>query len=167
MPKSNPVFWSRWIMLISFFLIAYGLAMVFAPQLMRSPVAAILYDNNEVLRSAFISAVEPQSKFLNALSGLLGTVTTGWAIQIAWLAYIPFRNGETWAWNTLAGSVSVWAVLEFYYKLVEGINGIGLFAHFGLWIAFAVPLLMTYRHFHPVVSTPPEKEASHEMGGSP
>lgn len=166
MQKSTLVFWSRWIKFLSFFLIAYGLAMVFVPQLMRSPVAAILFDNNEALRNAFVSAGEPQSTFLNVLSGLLGTVTTGWAIQIAWLAHKPFRSGETWAWNALAMSVSVWAALEFYYKLIEGINGVGLFAHFGLLIAFAVPLLTTYRHFHPVVSTHHEKEVSHEMGSS-
>jgi hypothetical protein len=160
MPKSVPILWSRWIKFLSFFLIAYGLAMVFIPQLMRTPVASILFDNHESFRTAFISTDEPQSTFLNVLSGLLGTVTTGWAIQMAWLAHKPFRSGETWAWNALAMSVSVWAALEFYYKLIEGINGIGLFAHFGLWIAFAIPLLATYRHFHPVVSTHLEKEAT-------
>jgi hypothetical protein len=163
MPISVPLRWSRWIKFLSFFLIAYGLAMVFIPQLMRTPVAAILFDNfdnNETFRNAFVSAGEPQSTFLNVLSGLLGTVTTGWAIQMAWVAHKPFRSGETWAWNALAMSVSVWAALEFYYKFIEGINGIGLFAHFGLWIAFAIPLLATYRHFHPVVSTHLEKEAT-------
>jgi hypothetical protein len=153
MPKSPLNLWSRWMLLLCFFLIVYGLAMVFAPQMMRMPVASILYDNQEHLHSAFVSASEPQSTFLNMLSGLLGTVTTGWAIQIAWTAHKPFRNGERWAWNALAMSVSFWATLEFYYKFIQGINGIGLFAHFGLWIAFAIPLLATYRHFHPIVST--------------
>jgi hypothetical protein len=157
MQKSIPVFWSRWIKFLSFFLIAYGLAMVFAPQMMRTPVAAILFDNQESFRSAFLSTGEPQSTFLNVLSGLLGTVTTGWAIQMAWIAHKPFRSGETWAWNALATSVSVWAALEFYYKLIEGINGIGLFAHFGLLIAFAVPLLATYRYFHSIAISPPHR----------
>jgi hypothetical protein len=157
MQKSTPVFWSRWIKFLSFFLIVYGLAMVFVPQMMRDPVAAILFDNHESFRSAFVSTGEPQSTFLNVLSGLLGTVTTGWAIQMAWIAHKPFRSGETWAWNALAMSVSVWAALEFYYKLIEGINGVGLFAHFGLLIAFAVPLLATYRYFHPVAISPPHR----------
>jgi hypothetical protein len=164
MPKRVPILWSRWILFLSFFLIAYGLGMVFAPQVMRTPVASILFDHHESLRSAFVSTDEPQSTFLNVLSGLLGTVTTGWAIQMAWIAYKPFRSGESWAWNTLAMSVSVWAALEFYYKLIEGINGIGLFAHFGLWIAFAIPLLATYHHFHFRAAKHLEKETSHEMG---
>jgi hypothetical protein len=149
MPKPVPILWSNWIKFLSFFLIVYGLAMVFVPNVMRIPVATILYGNNESFRSAFVSTGEPISTFLNVLSGLLGTVTTGWAIQMAWIAHKPFRNGESWAWNALSTSVSIWAILEFYYKLIEGINGIGLFAHFGLLIAFAIPLLATYRNFHP------------------
>lgn len=164
MQKSVPVFWSRWIKFLSFFLIVYGLAMVFVPEAMnRTLVGPLLYGNNEVLRSGFVSVGEPEATFLNVLSGLLGTVTIGWAIQMAWIAHSPFRSGERWAWNALAVSVSVWAALEFYYKLIEGINGVGLFAHFGLLIAFAVPLLATYRYFHPTIMTD-QPEDTHEMG---
>lgn len=163
MHRFTAVFWLRWIKFLSVFLIAYGLAMVFAPQLMRTPVSVILFDNNESFRSAFISADEPGSTFLNVLSGLLGTVTTGWAIQIAWIAHRPFRNLETWAWNALATSISAWAALEFYYKLIEGINGVGLFAHFGLWIAFAIPLAITYGAFHPKIVTV-KQGVVHELG---
>jgi hypothetical protein len=140
--------WTSWIKFLSFFLVVYGLAMVFTPQMMRTPVAAILFDNHAALRDDFVSTDEPHATFLNLLSGLLGTVSTGWAVQIAWIAHKPFYKGERWAWNMLAMSVSVWAVLEFYFKLAQGINGVGLFAHFGLWIAFAIPLLATYRYFH-------------------
>ncbi len=151
MLRSASTLASRWIMFLSLFLILYGLAMVIAPEAMRTPVAAILFDNMADLRRDFVATGGSQSTFLNLLSGLLGTVTAGWAIQMAWIAYIPFQRRETWAWNALAMSVSVWAVLEFYYKLVAGINGMGLLAHFGLWIAFAVPLLLTYPIFHPAI----------------
>lgn len=139
MPKSGSILWSHWIKFLSFFLIAYGLAMVLIPHLMRTPVASILFDNHESFRTAFIARDEPQSTVLNVMSGLLGTVTTGWAIQMAWLAHNPFRNGEIWAWNALAMSISVWAALEFYYKLIEGINGIGLFTS-----DYGLPLLFRY-----------------------
>jgi hypothetical protein len=166
MQKSVPVFWSRWIKFLSFFLIVYGLAMVFVPQMMnRTLVGPLLYGNNEVLRSEFVSVGEPEAAFLNVLSGLLGTVTIGWAIQMAWIAHKPFLNSERWAWNSLAMSVCVWAALEFYFKLTDGITGPGLFAHFGLLIAFAIPLLATYRYFHPMALNDTEQEATHEMGG--
>lgn len=143
----------------------YGLAMVFAPQIMnRVLVGPLLYNDNEVLRSAFISVGEPEATFLDTLSGLLGTVTIGWSIQIAWIAHKPFRNGETWAWNVQAVSISVWATLEFYFKLTDGISGLGLFAHFVLLIAFEIPLLATYRHFHPISVTAARQEDTHEMG---
>ena len=143
------VFWSRWLQALSGFLVIYGLTMVFIPEVMnRTLVGSLLYSNEETLLAEFIAAAGQKSSFLNVLSGLLGTVSIGWAIQMAWIAGIPFRNSERWAWNGLATSVGVWAVLEFYFKLTDGITGIGLFAHFGLLLAFAIPLLATYRAFH-------------------
>ena len=100
-----------------------------------------------------MSINETEESFLNVLSGLLGTVTIGWAIQMAWIAHIPFRNGERWAWNALAMSVSTWAILEFVFKLIDGISSLGLVAHFSLLVVFAIPLLATYRDFYPRAST--------------
>jgi hypothetical protein len=145
------VFWSRLIDFLSLFLIIYGLAMVFAPQMMNTAfVGALLYNHNEVLRSAFIAQAEASSSFLNVFSGLLGSIVMGYALLIGWIAFEPFRRGERWAWNALSMSVSAWAAFEFYLKWSNGLGGLGLFAHFGLWIAFAVPLLATYRDFHPL-----------------
>jgi hypothetical protein len=149
MPKPLSPFWPRWIIGLSLFLIVYGLAMMFVPQMMyRTFVGPLLYGNNESLYKAFVSMNDTEGTFLNVLSGLLGTVTIGWAIQMAWIAHQPFRNGERWAWMALALSVSVWAILEFVFKLVDGINSVGLVAHFSLLVAFAIPLAATYRDFH-------------------
>ncbi len=145
-----PVFWSRWIKAVSFFLMVYGLAMIFVPETMnRTLVGALLYNNNVVLRDALASVAEPDLTFIKVLGGLLGTVTVGWSIQMAWIAHYPFRNGETWAWNALLLSLSAWAILEFYFKLTDDITGLGLFAHFGLLVIMGIPLLATYRYFHP------------------
>jgi hypothetical protein len=154
MPKPLSPFWPRWVIGLSVFLILYGLAMMFLPQTMnRTFVGPLLYGNNERLQSAFVSLREPETTFLNVMSGLLGTVTIGWAIQMAWIAHIPFRNGERWAWIALAMSVSVWAILEFLFKLLDGISSVGLVAHFGLLVAFAIPLAATYRDFYPTALT--------------
>ena len=150
MQNSALVWSSRWIKTLGIGLIVYGLAMVFAPQVMnRTFVAPLLYGNDAELHGAFVAMREPDVTFINAMSGLLGTVTTGWAIQLVWIAQIPFRRGEQWAWNALGMSFSAWAVFEFIFKLVEGIRGAGLFAHWGLLIAMGIPLLATYRSFHP------------------
>jgi hypothetical protein len=151
MPKTVPVFWTRWIVLLGLFLIVYGLAMILLPGMMNdSLIGPLLYNSNPALRSAFASVSQADRLFLNVIGGLLGTVTVGWAIQIIWMAHAPFRRGEAWAWNALAVSLAVWAALEFTFKLAAGIAGVGLFAHFGLLAAFALPLLATYRYFYPV-----------------
>lgn len=153
MQKTPLTFWSRWMMFLAFFLLVYGLAMVFVPEMMNQTfVAPLLFGNNDPLQSTFFSMGASGKTILNILSGLLGTVTLGWAVQIAWIAHIPFRNGEWWAWYALATSLCAWAVFEFYFKLMDGITGPGLVAHFGLLMAFAIPLLATFRHFHPVMS---------------
>ncbi len=143
MQRFEPAFWSRWIMFLSFFLIIYGLMTVFATsQLNNILVIPLLF------RDGFMPITEPELKLLNVLNGLTGALTVSWSIQIAWLAHKPFRNGEKWAWNAIAASTVVWAALEFYVKLTNGVNGIGLVAHFCLLLAFAIPLAITYRDFH-------------------
>ena len=80
---------------------------------------------------------------------------------MAGIAHLPFRQGERWAWNSLLVSVSAWAALEFTFKLTNRISGVGLFAHFGLLLAFAIPLLATYRYFHPRSGFNTGRRASH------
>jgi hypothetical protein len=143
------IVWSRWIQFLSVLLIVYGLVMVFAPQMMNSTlVGPLLFYHTEPLRSAFTRLGEPELIFLNVLNGLIGTVTIGYAILIGWMAYSPFRKGETWVWNAIAVSLIAWAMLEVYVKLVNGL-GAGSMAHLGLLVAFGIPLLATYRDFHP------------------
>ncbi len=145
----KPVFWSRWIIFLSLFLIIYGLSMVIAPRMMNTTlVVPILYSRAD-FQDAFTSMVEPELTFFNMLNALMGAITVSWAVQIAWTAHKPFRSGETWAWNAIGMGALIWAVLEFYIKLTSGIRGIGLIAHFSLLIAFAIPLIFTYRYFHP------------------
>ena len=148
MPR--PVFWSRWIAFLSLFLIIYGLAMMFVPQTMNSTLVGPLLYHDDVQRKAFAAMAEPDMTFFNIINGLLGTVTIAYAILIGWIALVPFRKGERWAWNALAMSVTVWAMLEGYLKLSYGL-GVWSQAHLGLVVAFGIPLLATYRNFHPSV----------------
>ncbi len=78
MQKIPLTFWSRWMMLLAFFLLVYGLGMVFAPATMNQTfVVPLLFGNNEPLRSTFSSMGANTRVLLNALSGLLGMVTLG------------------------------------------------------------------------------------------
>jgi len=148
MPRTAPVLWSRWIGFLSLLLIIYGLAMVFMPQMMNSTLVGPLLYHTELLRSAFARLAEPELIFVNVLTGLIGSVTTGWAIVFGWIALEPFRKGERWAWNAMAAGVTAWAVLEGYVKLANGL-GVWSLAHISLLVAYGIPLLATYRHFHP------------------
>jgi hypothetical protein len=147
MDKTAPLFWSRWFIFLSLFLILYGLAMALAPQPMNDTLVAPLLYHSEPYRTAFASLDEPAQTFLNVINGLLGAVTIPFAILIGWIAYQPFPKGERWAWNALAMSMVAWAAVEAYVKFAHGL-GIRSMAHVGLLLAFAIPLALTYRHFY-------------------
>ncbi len=122
--------------------------MVFAPQVMNDTLVGPLLYHTEVLHSAFASLADPELIFLNVLNGLLGTVTVAYAIFLCWIAIEPFRRGERWAWNAIAMSITVWAMLEGCVKLSDGL-GIWSMAHLGLPAAIGIPLMATYHYFHP------------------
>jgi hypothetical protein len=138
---------SRWIQFLCLVLIAYGVAMVFAPQMMNSMLVGSLLFHSESLQTAFerVSGTDPV--FFNVLNGLIGAVTIGYAISIGWIAREPFRRGESWAWNAIAASITAWAIFESYVKLASGL-GVWSQAHFSLLAAIGIPLLVTYRRFH-------------------
>ena len=156
-----PVLWSRWIGFLCVLLVIYGLAMVFVPRVMNSALVGPLLYHDGVLRTAFSRVAEPESIFLNVLNGLLGAVTIGYAILIGWIAFEPFRKGESWAWNAIATSVIAWAALEGYVKLANGL-GVWSLAHTGLLVAFGIPLLATYRYFHPPAVFAPQRAINSE-----
>ena len=147
MNKTVPSFWLRWIQLLCLMLILYGVAMVVAPQMMNSRlIGPILYQSGS-LHNAFTTLAGPDQTFVNVLNGLIGAVTMGYAILLGWVTLEPFRKGETWAWNAITIGLVVWAILEAYVKLINGL-GIQSFLHFGLLVAFGIPLVATYRMFH-------------------
>ena len=147
MRRSGPVVWLRWIELLSLLLIIYGLAMIFAPQMMNNTLVGPLLYHTETLRNAFANLAGPELLFVNVLNGLMGTVAIGYGLLIGWIAWEPFSRGERWAWNAIAVSLIVWAVLESYVKLANGLGVLSL-AHLGLLVALGIPLLATYRYFH-------------------
>jgi hypothetical protein len=150
MHQPVPVFWSKWMVVLSLLLIIYGLAMVVAPQMMNSTLVGPLLYHAETLHNTFKKLSEQEQFFLSIMNGLLGTVVIGYAVLLGWIANTPFRKGERWAWNAIAVSISAWATLEALFKWVNGL-GIWSMAHLGLVVAFGIPLLASYRYFYPSI----------------
>jgi hypothetical protein len=147
MSKAVSMLWSRWILFLSLFLILYGLAMVFAPGIMTNAFVAPLLFHTQALQQTFGGLSEGELFLLNVLNGLLGTVTIGYGVLIGCIAVKPFRKGERWAWNTLTVSITAWALAEACFKWAAGL-GLQSMAHFGLLLAFAIPLWKSYSYFY-------------------
>jgi hypothetical protein len=155
MRRPVPVIWSLWIDLLSVLLLIYGLAMVATPELMNTTLVGPLLFNNESFRGAFAALVGTDLLFVNVVNGLLGAVTVGYAILIAWVAFVPFRRGERWAWIAIATSITAWAILEAYVKFAGGL-GIAAQAHLGFLVVFWIPLLATARVFFASTDVAPQ-----------
>ncbi len=73
--------------------------------------------------------------YLRLVYAILGSVIVGWMLTIAALVVGPIRRREAWAWNTVAGGVGAWFVLDTGFSLVLGFVG-----HAAFNVAFAAAL---------------------------
>lgn len=77
--------------------------------------------------------------------GVLGAVMSAWCLPLAYLAAVPLRNGERWAWNLIAVSVLLWYVGDSFISASTG-----FWLHVGLntvfLIVIEIGLWMSYRH---------------------
>ena len=82
-------------------------------------------------------------RFANAV---LGATLVAWSVAIAFVAHVPFRAREPWAWTCVAVSVAVWFVLDTGCSIALGVwpNAI---LNAVCVVPFAVILAFTRRSF--------------------
>jgi hypothetical protein len=80
-------------------------------------------------------------------NGVLGAVLIGWMTMVIAVVRGPFRRGEPFAWNVIAGSIGTWWTLDTTFSVVHGVAG-NVALNVLVLIGFAVPLAATYRRFH-------------------
>ena len=144
--KDN-TFWSRWLVAVSFISMVLGVVLALAPGVTHSTMGVFVYDTIAG-EGAFAALTESDLAVQNMLYGILGAVMVSWMIVIGWLAYIPFRRGERWAWLAIGVSVFASFVID---STVSATNGMPMNVLFniGFLILFGIPLLATYRQFRP------------------
>ena len=148
-----PSLWWRWLVILCVVGVLFGVMLVLAPQALHGSLAPLYYDG-AVGEGAFEALTEAELRFQNWFYGLAGAVMTGWMLTIAWVVAGPFRRGEGWSWTGIAVSLVVWFVLDSYTSMVNGV-AINVLFNLGFLIGFGIPLLATYRHFHPAEAIRP------------
>lgn len=146
---NNPTisaFWTRWLLGVSITGIVFGM-MLFATSLIQQAAGSIYYeaflgaDSYAALNSAEIN-------FQQFLYGVMGSLMAAWMLVLALIVHIPFRRGEKWAWYAVDASLVLWFIGDSYVSIVTGFS-VHVLVNLGLLVAFGLPLLMTFRQFHP------------------
>jgi len=138
-----PVFWYRWLLLVSIGVMIFGFSMVVMPGLITKFFSLIIYSKSDLIQSEFNQAAV---KYIELTHGVLGAVMFGWSTLLLMIIIGPFRQGNIEGWYYLSISVIAWFVPDTLFSLWKGFwqNAI-LNSLLGLFLI--LPLLGTYKAF--------------------
>jgi hypothetical protein len=142
------VFWQRWLLVLGGIVIAFGLGMAL---LNATPLFDLF---NRQIDPAFwgVQPLPGQAlAFRGWAYGVLGATTAGWGVFIAFLAQVPFRRRERWAWNCVALGILVWYVPDTLISLSFGVL-FNAFFNTLLLALVLLPLIFTRKDFEPATS---------------
>lgn len=137
-------FWRLWLFYGSIFFSAFGVVVAtlgdsFLFALWSSRAAAHFFEAD-----AFS---EPVNEFRLFLFGPIGGTIAGSYVLQAFVAHIPFRRKERWAWNASVFALLAWFVTD---STVSALHG----AYFNIYlinivalVGIGLPLLMTRKEF--------------------
>lgn len=136
-------FWQKWLFIVSLVVTAFGLFTALFNQ-------TVLFDlfNRQIDQIFWDSAPLPAgvATFQSWLYGVWGATIAGWGIFLTFIAYIPFKRREKWAWNCLVVGLGVWFVLD---TGISWLYGVYFNVVFNIVVALATgtPLLFTRKAF--------------------
>ncbi len=136
-------FWQKWLLIVSLGITAFGLFMAFFNQ-------TLLFDLfNRQIDPAFWSSTplpEGVTSFQSWLYGVWGATIAGWDIFLTFIAHIPFKQREKWAWNCLVVGLGVWFVLDTWISWQYGVSFNVIF-NIVVALATGMPLVFTRKAF--------------------
>ncbi len=137
--------WQRWLLILGVIIVVFGVALAF---LYSTPLFDIFRTQ---IDPAFWAAGELTGgtvPFQQWIYGVLGATMAGWGVCIAFVAAVPFKRREKWAWNCLALAVSLWFVIDTFLSWRFGAMFNVLF-NVLIFFAVLVPLLLSRKMIFP------------------
>lgn len=138
-----PRLWYWWLVVAVSGTIACSLLPLVAPEIARRLLSALVF-GGAMQAYAFSATAMHYITFIN---GVVGAVMVGWSVALLLIIVGPFRRGERWAWRAVAVSLLAWFVPGTLFSVWSGVMR-NVAANCLFIIAFAIPLVATYRRFH-------------------
>ena len=137
-------FWNRWLVVVGWLLIAFGLAMAVLNQ-------TWLFDllfNRRVDPVFWPAGSAPANleSFQTWIYGVLGATVAGWGVFVVFLARNPLKRRERWAWNCIFVGITLWFLVDTAISACFGVFFNVLFNSVLTVLVFA-PLIATRRDF--------------------
>jgi len=133
-------FWQRWLLVVSIFLVGFGLALALFNQ---TTFFDFLFNNQ--VNPVFWKDIPPNEgafAFQRWAYGVLGATVAGWGIFLVFIANNPFRRKEPWAWTCLVVGVGLWYVVDTTLSLLSQVVFNALF-NTALLVLLIPPLVFT------------------------
>jgi hypothetical protein len=137
-------FWIRWIWVVGWILVAFGLSFALLNQVWPYDFAF-----NHRIDPVFWGAETPPANyhlFQGWVYGVLGAVVAGWGVFVVFLAKYPLQNRERWAWTCLLAGFGLWFVVDTAFSALFGVYFNVIFNSVLAALVF-VPLMATRKEF--------------------
>lgn len=137
-------FWIRWLVVVGWILIVFGLALAVFNQSGFFDVAF-----NQRIDPVFWpggAAPEGTQPFQAWAYGVLGATVAGWGVFVLFLARHPLKNRQRWAWTCLLAGFTLWFIVD---TTISAYFGVFFNVVFNALLALLIyiPLVATRRAF--------------------
>lgn len=137
-------FWHHWMLAISVIFVAFALMLAFLYD------TALFKPMDDQITPAFWSShheITPaMHDYQRWVLGVSGAVMASWGVLLAFILRCPFKQKEPWAWNSVAGALLVWFVVDESFSLYFEVY-FNAILNLGLLLAVGLPLILTRRYF--------------------
>jgi hypothetical protein len=136
--------WDRWLLLVGWLLMVFGLLLGFFNQTAPFDIAF----NHQINPVFWTDGTPPEGveAFQSWIYGVLGCTVSGWGVFLVFLARRPFRKRERWARNCIFAGITLWYITDTSVSLYFGVTFNAVF-NTALALLVYVPLLATRGEF--------------------
>jgi hypothetical protein len=133
----------RWLVVLGVIIVVFGVALAFLYStplfdIFRTQIDPVFWGAGELAGGTV--------PFQLWIYGVLGATMAGWGVCIAFIAAVPFKRKEKWAWDCLAIAVSLWFVIDTFLSWRFGAMFNVLF-NMLIFFAALAPLLLSRKYF--------------------